>query len=137
MLTAKPGNATWRQIRGRLARFEDWARAAPTTYSHMQLLIAAEVARLESDIVDAMALYDRAIAEADAHHFLQNAALASELAARFYEGLRRPEFAFLYLRKAHAKYERWGAQGKADDLVREYPGLLASPRFGTRRRNPP
>ncbi len=126
MLTAKPGNATWRQIRGRLARFEDWARAAPTTYSHMQLLIAAEVARLESSIVEAMALYDRAIAEADAHRFLQNAALASELAARFYEGLRRPEFAFLYLRKAHAKYERWGAQGKADALVREYPGLLAS-----------
>jgi predicted ATPase/signal transduction histidine kinase/ActR/RegA family two-component response regulator len=114
-------------IRGRLARFEDWARAAPTTYSHMQLLIGAEIARLESNIVDAMALYDRAIAEADAHHFLQNAALASELAARFYEGLRRPEFAFLYLRKAHAKYERWGAQGKADALVREYPGILASP----------
>jgi len=115
------------KIREGLARFEQWARAAPTTYSHMQLLIAAEVARLEYNIAEAMDLYDRAIAEADAHHFLQNAALATELAARFYFGLGRPEFAFLYLRRAHAKYLRWGAHGKAVDIVREYPGLMASP----------
>ncbi|HXI39342.1 MAG TPA: GAF domain-containing protein, partial [Bryobacteraceae bacterium] len=115
------------KIRECLARFEQWARAAPTTYSHMHLLIAAEVARLEYNIAEAMDLYDRAIAEADAHHFLQNAALATELAARFYFGLGRPEFAFLYLRRAHAKYLRWGAHGKAVDLVREYPGLMASP----------
>jgi predicted ATPase/signal transduction histidine kinase/CheY-like chemotaxis protein len=114
------------KIRRGLARFEQWARAAPTTYSHMQLLIAAEVARLEYNVAEAMILYDRAIAEADAYHFLQNGALANELAARFYFGLNRPEFAFLYLRRAHAKYLRWGADGKARDLAHDYPGLLAS-----------
>src|SRR5204863_325210 len=67
------------------------------------------------------------ITEADAHRFLQNGAFASELAARFYFGLKRPDFAFLYLRKAHAKYVHWGAHGKAADLVRQYPGLLAYP----------
>src|SRR5437773_2568613 len=104
-----------------------WARHAPTTYGHMQLLIAAELARLDCNIAEAMDLYDRAITEADAHRFLQNGAFASELAARFYFGLKRPDFAFLYLRKAHAKYVHWGAHGKAADLVRQYPGLLASP----------
>jgi len=115
------------KIRDCLTRFEAWARHAPTTYAHMQLLIAAELARLDCNIAAAMDLYDRAITEADAHRFLQNGAFASELAARFYFGLKRPDFAFLYLRKAHAKYAHWGAHGKAADLARQYPGLLASP----------
>jgi predicted ATPase/signal transduction histidine kinase/CheY-like chemotaxis protein len=106
------------------ASFDSWARHSPTTYVHMQLLLAAELARLAHDTARAMDLYDQAIAAADAAHFAHNAALASERTARFYFDLGRAEFAHIYLRGAHTRYVRWGAHRKAEELLRRYPGVL-------------
>ena len=113
-----------RRIRESEASFDSWARHSPTTYAHMQLLLAAELARLAHDTASAMDLYDQAIAAADAAHFVHNAALASERAARFYFGVGRVEFAHIYLRAAHARYLRWGAHRKGEELLRRYPGVL-------------
>src|SRR2546430_14483654 len=46
------------KIRDCLTRFEAWARHAPSIYAHMQFLIAAELARLDCNIAEAMDLYE-------------------------------------------------------------------------------
>jgi predicted ATPase/signal transduction histidine kinase/CheY-like chemotaxis protein len=106
------------------ACFDSWATHSPATYAHMQLLLAAELARLAQDAASAMDFYDQAIAAADAGRFVHNAALASERAAQFYFRLGRAEFAHIYLRGAHARYVRWGARRKGEELLRRYPGVL-------------
>ncbi len=115
-------------IQTALPLLERWAQFSPATYSHCYLLIKAELARIQADLRTAMDLYDQAIDDADANGFLQNAALGNELAGRFYLTLKRPQFAQIYLRRAHAKYVLWGARHKARELARSCPGLIPPPR---------
>ncbi len=53
-------------------------------YQHKFDLVEAERCRVANDLYQALALYDQAIAGATAHSYTQEAALANELAARFY-----------------------------------------------------
>ena len=73
----------------------------------------------------AMELYDRAIASAGEHEFMQNEALGNELAAKFWTSRHKPDFARLYLKKAHYGYQLWGAKRKVDNLEANYPHLFS------------
>jgi PAS domain S-box-containing protein len=86
-------------------------------------LVGAEIARIEGRVVDAEQLYERAIRSARTHGFVQNEALAYELAARFYEARGLDSFAHLYLQQARHCYEQWGADGKVRQLDALYPRL--------------
>ena len=70
-----------------------------------------------------MRLYDRAIDAARASGFVQNEALANELAARFYAARGFEKIAYAYLRDARYCYLRWGADAKVKQLERLYPRL--------------
>ncbi|MEM1394509.1 MAG: hypothetical protein AAGG00_14690 [Cyanobacteria bacterium P01_H01_bin.150] len=48
-----------------------------------------------------MELYNLAIASAKTYGFIQNEALANELAAKFWLGMNKEDFAPIYLRKAY------------------------------------
>ncbi|MFP2934914.1 histidine kinase, partial [Pyxidicoccus sp. 3LG] len=76
--------------------------------------------------MDAMALYDSAIDGAHAEGFLQDEAVANELAGRFYHSLGRRRFATLHLRAALDAYARWGAWAKVALLEEEFPDLKPS-----------
>jgi signal transduction histidine kinase len=89
------------------------------------LLVEAEICRLNHDFANAIDLYDRAIATAKAAEFLQDEALANELAAKFYLGWRKETVAAGYLQEAYYTYARWGAQTKTDALEHRYPKLLS------------
>src|SRR5262249_15741544 len=101
------------------------ARAAhcPQPVEDRVALVGAEIARLEGRPLEAMDLYERAIASARANGFVHNEALAYELAARFYAARGLAEIANLYLGKARQGYVRWGADGKVRQLDQLYPGL--------------
>src|SRR5262249_945867 len=58
-----------------------------------------------------------------ANGFVNNEAIACELAARFYIARGFEEVAHLYLRKARRCYHRWGADGKVRQLERLHPWL--------------
>ena len=72
----------------------------------------AEVARIEGRPAEAMDLYEEAIRSARDNGFIQQEALAFELAARFYATRGFTTFAHAYLKNARDAYLRWGAQGK-------------------------
>ncbi len=104
-----------------------WAYHAPMNYQHKSDLIEAEKARVLGNVVEAMALYDKAIQGARNNQYLHEEALAYERAAEFYLALGREEIAQLYMKKAHYGYVQWGATAKVHDLEAEYPHLLSQP----------
>ena len=118
-------------------RQEELARLAaqcPANYLHKSLLLAAERARIEGKALEAMDLYEQAIAAAQANEFLREEALASELFAKFLYAQGRTRMARAYMSDARHAYQRWGATAKVADLTEKYPDLLhpaaAPPRFG-------
>jgi PAS domain S-box-containing protein len=86
-------------------------------------LVNAEIARVEGRTLDAERLYEAAIESARENEFVQNEALANELAARFYAGRGLHTIAHAYLRNARYGYLRWGADGKVRQLDDVYPHL--------------
>ncbi len=103
------------------------ASHAQVNYQHKYDLIEAEKARVLGNVLEAMALYDKAIQGSREHPYPHEEALAYERAAEFYLALGREEFAQLYLKKAHYGYVQWGATAKVQDLEAEYPHLLSQP----------
>jgi PAS domain S-box-containing protein len=102
-------------------KMQRWADSAPTNFQHKYDLIAAEKARILGRTDEAMSLYERAIVGAKDNQFIQEEALAYELAAKFYlvRGLAR--IAQIYIKEAHYCYRRWGAIAKVKDLEIRYP----------------
>ncbi|NER48450.1 MAG: GAF domain-containing protein, partial [Symploca sp. SIO1A3] len=70
--------------------------------------------------------YDRAIAGARKSSYLQEEALANELAASFYIDWGKETIATTYMQEAYYCYARWGAKAKTDQLEEKYPQLLSS-----------
>src|SRR5258708_2377622 len=85
--------------------------------------ISAKVARVEGRALEAMQLYEQAIQSAHENGFVQNEALAHEVAARFYLAHGFETIAHAYLCKARNCYDRWGALGKVKQLDERYPHL--------------
>ena len=105
------------------SQLKAWAEHAPENFNDRAALVGAEIARIESRPVDAMELYERAIRSARANGFVQNEAIAYELAAHFYAARGFEEIARVYLQNARDCYLRWGADGKVRQLDATYPRL--------------
>ena len=86
-------------------------------------LVGAEIARIEGRELEAERLYERAIHSARTNGFLNNEALANELAARFHASRGLETIANAYLREARSCYRRWGAESKVRQLEALHPHL--------------
>jgi GAF domain-containing protein len=104
-------------------QLEVWAANCPENFENRTALVGAEIARLEGRELDAEHLYEKAIRSAHANGFVHNAALANELAARFYAARGFEKIANAYLHDARYGYLRWGANGKVKQLDHLYPHL--------------
>jgi PAS domain S-box-containing protein len=100
-----------------------WAEHCPENFENRATLVGAEIARIQGREVDAERLYEQAIRSARANGFVNNEALAYEIAARFYAARGFETFADAYLRNARNCYDRWGAHGKVKQLDERYPQL--------------
>ncbi|MEH2093619.1 trifunctional serine/threonine-protein kinase/ATP-binding protein/sensor histidine kinase [Nostoc sp.] len=107
-----------------LEKFQQWAMHCPTNYQHKFLLIQAEVARICKQDYQAMEMYDKAIASAAENGYLQNEALANEVAFRFYLAKDRKNFAKVYLKEARYCYLKWEATAKVRQLDEQYSQLF-------------
>ena len=101
-----------------------WATACPENLLHKCWLIQGEKARLNGQKAEAIEYYDRAIAGAQANQYIQEEALANELAAKFYLDWGKDKIAQTYMLEAYYCYARWGAKAKTDHLEATYPQLL-------------
>jgi PAS domain S-box-containing protein len=104
-------------------QLEVWASNCPENFENRAALVGAEIARLEGRELDAEHLYEKAIRSAQANGFVHNAALANELAGRFYAARGFEKIAKAYLQDARYGYLRWGANGKVKQLDHLYPHL--------------
>jgi predicted ATPase len=71
-------------LTGHHRQLEVWAANCPENFENRAALVSAEIARIEGREPNAERLYEQAIRSAQANGFVQNEALANELAARFY-----------------------------------------------------
>ena len=106
------------------AKLQHRAYHAPMNFQHKFDLVEAERSRILSKKSDAIDLYDRAISGAKANGYIQEEALANELAAKFYLNWGKEKVAAGYMQEAYYCYSRWGAKAKIQDLERRYPQLL-------------
>ncbi len=105
---------------------ENWAGHCAANCLHKFYLVEAERARVLGQDRDAREYYDRAIAGAEKNEYLNEEALACELAGRFYLARGKNRVARYYLNDAHYAYQRWGAQAKVRDLETRYPQFFAA-----------
>ncbi|TYQ31002.1 ATP-binding sensor histidine kinase [Pseudanabaena sp. UWO310] len=115
----------YQQIQEQQQMLKKWAKACPDNFLHKHQLISAELARLSGDRIQAVDLYDRAILGARENGYIQEEAIANELAAKFYLDWDKERIAQEYMTEAYYGYARWGAKAKVADLERRYPQLLA------------
>ncbi|MEH1834977.1 MAG: AAA family ATPase [Nostoc sp.] len=106
-------------------KMQHWANHAPMNYLHKFYLVEAERHRVLDQYIEAMGNYDRAIAFAKEYEYINEEALANELAAKFYLEWGKQKIAQTYLTDAYYGYIHWGAIAKVDDLAKRYPQLLA------------
>ena len=106
------------------AKLKAWAALAPANHLHRWHLIEAERCRLKSDKAGAIESFEQAIALANANELIQEAALANEIAAKFYLVWNKGKVAQSYMIDAYYGYSRWGARTKIAHLEEHYPALL-------------
>jgi PAS domain S-box-containing protein len=106
-------------------RLKQWAQNAPMSYLHKDHLVEAEKHRVLGNKAEAIEMYDRAISGAKENKFLNEEALANELAAKFYWEWSKEKLAQTYMIEAYYCYVQWGATAKVTDLETRYPQLLA------------
>jgi len=102
-------------------KMQKWAEHAPMNYLHKFYLVEAEKARVLGQFLEAEEFYERAIAGAAENEYIQEEALAYELAAKHYLARGRSKIAQTYMKEAHYCYDRWGATAKVKDLETRYP----------------
>ncbi|MEM9002802.1 MAG: PAS domain-containing protein [Cyanobacteria bacterium P01_F01_bin.86] len=112
------------QVEADLASLQWWADYAPMNYQHKADLVEAEKCRVLGQQLDALELYDCAIAGAKENGYIQEEALANELAAKFYLNWGKEKIATVYMQAAYCCYDRWGATAKTTDLENCYAPLL-------------
>ena len=108
-----------------IKKLRKWSALAPMNYAHRLHLVEAELARVLGRDAEARGHYDQAILLAGQHQFLNDVALAAELAGRYYIECGLTHVARAYLRDAHYGYQQWGAHALARELEASFPQFIA------------
>ena len=112
------------KLQANAAQLKIWADHCPANYLAKQLMVEAEIARVTQQD-NAADLFDAAITAAHEGQYVQDEALANELAARHIMETRpRSRVGSMYLRDARYAYLIWGANRKVEELELEFPQLL-------------
>ena len=99
-------------------------KICPVNYLHKFFLVEAEKMRVLGQDTRAMDFYDRSISLAGEHKYINEEAIAQELAAKFYLAKGKINIAKTYMNDARYSYIKWGAMAKVKDLDEKYPQLL-------------
>lgn len=92
-----------------LSQLQYWQSHCPDNFANKVALVEAELARVTGKTTQAMQMYEVAIEKAEQQHFLHEAGLACQLAARFYQTQGVGRLVELYASKAIQYFSLWGA----------------------------
>ena len=124
------------KMKAHQAQMRIWADKCPENFLHKYLLMTAEIRRVQGDFWEASDLYEQAITVARQDGYLQNEALANELAGEFYLLKHREKAARGYLTEARYLYIRWGAHRKVEIMDEKYSHLLFQTAEGRNQTTP-
>ena len=125
-IASSPSQETLERVEQNQSQLQQhWARYAPMNHQHKVDLVAAEKCRVLGQKAEAIELYDKAISGAKKNEYIQEQALANELAAKFYLDWDKETVAAGYMQDAYYCYAAWGAKAKIHDLEQRYRQLLA------------
>jgi predicted ATPase/signal transduction histidine kinase len=113
-----------KQVSENQVELKHWANHAPMNHLHKFYLVEAEYYRVLDSRAEAIEFYDRAIDLAKDYQYLNEEALAYELAGRFYLMWGKEIVAQSYFTQAYYCYGRWGSIAKVKNLEDCYPQLL-------------
>ncbi|MEG4112479.1 MULTISPECIES: AAA family ATPase [unclassified Microcoleus] len=105
-------------------KLQKWAHYAPMNHLHKFYLVEAEKHRVLGEKLEAVEMYDKAIALAKENEYINEEALADELAAKFYFSWGKEKIARTYMTDAYYAYMRWGSVAKVKHLEGKYPQLI-------------
>ncbi|MEH1922889.1 ATP-binding sensor histidine kinase [Nostoc sp.] len=105
-------------------KMQNWGDQAPMNHLHKFYLVEAERHRVLGQYLEAIDNYEKAISLAKENDYINEEALACELAAIFYLKWGKQRIAQFYLTDAYYCYVRWGALAKVYDLQKRYSELL-------------
>ncbi|MBF0395418.1 MAG: AAA family ATPase [Desulfobacterales bacterium] len=121
-------NIYLKEVKNNQKKLKKWADFAEENFKHKYLLIEAEVCRVKNkNIEEIIHLYDASIMLASQNGFVQDEAIANELAAKFWLERSKEDFCKLYLTRAVYLYNIWGASAKLKDLQNKYTELIKQP----------
>lgn len=113
-------------------KMKKWVDCVSINFQHKYDLVEAEKARVLGQNWQAAELYERAIKGARDNGYIQDEALAYELAAEFYLTSGMDQIAQTYLQEAYYSYTRWQAWAKVEDLESRYSQLRTKSSAATR-----
>ncbi|MES0489477.1 MAG: ATP-binding sensor histidine kinase [Leptospirales bacterium] len=123
-LSRKQQSATLILVSANQDKMKTWAHHAPMNFQHKYDLVEAELSRVMGKHGDAREFYDKAIDLAHENQYINEEALAYELAGQFYLGKGNSKLAEIYLRDAHSAYQQWGALAKVKNLEFRFPEIF-------------
>ncbi len=88
-------------------------------------MVKAEKAHVEGEDIRALQLYNQAIASARRNGYVNNQAVANELAAQFCISKKIDDVAATFMKEAHYLYRFWGAHSKVHEIEDRYSHLLS------------
>lgn len=103
-----------------------WSKNGSINFINKYYLVEAELQRVMGHQEKASQCYNQAIFHAQKNGYIQEEALANELAGKYYLSLGLKKFAKVYFTDAHYCYTKWGSFGKADQLKSNYHEFLAT-----------
>lgn len=119
-------NELLNKVKSNQKKMQHWATHAPMNFLHKYYLVEAELHRVLDDKLAAIDYYEKAINLAKENGYIQEEALANELAAKFYLSWNKPTIAQAYLINAYYCYAKWGAVAKVNHLEQKYPEFITS-----------
>ncbi|MEA5571201.1 AAA family ATPase [Calothrix sp. UHCC 0171] len=125
-ITSLEKNQFLEKVNANQEKMQHWANHAPMNFLHKYYLVEAERYRVLDEKITAMDYYDKAVYFAKENEYIQEEALANELAAKFYLAWGKQTIAQTYLINAYYCYARWGALAKVRHLEKNYPDLLST-----------
>jgi PAS domain S-box-containing protein len=102
-----------------------WATHAPMNHSHKFHMVEAELSRVLGNDLHALEHYNQAIMLAGENGYINEEALANELAAKYWLDRSKKALAAPLMQRAHDCYTLWGARGKILQIEKKYPQLLS------------
>jgi class 3 adenylate cyclase len=120
-----------RRIRTNISKIKMWAQHSPENQLHKYHLLKAEWHRIKKETTKTLDHYDKAIQLSRKSGFLQEEALANEMAGKYFIENDKNDLAEMYIKNAYQCYRGWGAEAKLRQLEQLYPKYLVGIKGGS------